>query len=369
MKRIRIYAVLISCSTMTFVYMLNNGNRREFLQLAGGAGAIALAGCAGDDNGDDPTITMGTSSDGSSSWTIGQAMQAEVDRHSDSITLAAERTDGFSANIGLMSGGDVDSIMLFNNMYDDAAQGVGTSEGEEFDVDEIGWQGGAHQSGEYFMVTTEDSDIEYYQDLVGRDVATAPTGTGVHPVFHDFLDEGLGIDPEEDFNRQDLEWGDHSSALQDGRIEACIMFTHNFGEFWSGTWQELAAQNDIEPLQIHPDNEEAAQEHLGPLYEVMDYPVVEDAAPAFEGVEAPCVFMVVIWLIDPESPADAWYEICEILTENVDELQDASPIVWDLDTEQAFTAGIIEDYPIHPGVAEFLQDNDWWDDAWTAGEQ
>lgn len=354
---------------LTYFYMPYDSTRRKFLQLAGATGAVALAGCSGGNSGEaqEEKITIGTSSDGSSSWTIGQAMQAEVQRQSDSITLAAERTDGFSANVGLMAGGDVDSIMLFNNMYDDAIQGKRSSEGEEYDIDQVGWQGGSHQSGEYMMVTTEDSDIEYYQDLVGRDIATFPTGTGIHPVWQDFMEGGLDIDSEEDINRLDLDFTDHASALEDGRVEACGFFTHNFGEVWSGTWQELAARNNIRPLQVHPDYEEQAAEYMGPLYEVMDYPVVADNESGFEGVEAPCIFMVVIWLIDPESPADAWYEISEILTENVDQLQEASPMVWDLDTEETFTAGIIEDYPVHPGVAEFLQDQGWWDDAWTIG--
>ncbi len=344
--------------------MGNNSNRRKFLQLVGGTGAVALAGCAGNDT---DTITLGTSSDGSSSWTIGQAMQAEVDRNSDSISLAAERTDGFGANVGLKTNDDVDAIMLFNNQYADAIEGTGIYEGEDFTAEEVGWQGMSHQSGEYLMVTTEDSDVEYYQDLVGEDVATFPTGTGNHPVFHDFLLNGLNIDPEEDFNRLDLSYTDYAGALEDGRVEACGFFTHNFGDIWSGNWQEVAARNDIRPLQIHPDNVDQAEDHMGPLLEFMEYPVVADSESGFEGVEAPCVFMVVFTLWDSSLSEEDVYEINSIFVENFEELQEASSMVWDINTEDAFTAGILEGYPVHPGVAAFLEDQGWWDEAWTVG--
>lgn len=343
--------------------MPTNNSRRRFLQLAAGTGAVALAGCIGGDE-EPTTITLGTSSDGSSSWTIGQAMQAEVERNSE-IRLAAERTDGYSSNIGLANDDEVDVIMAFNNMYYDAIQSQFDYEGEDYDVEDLGWQGMATLSGEYIMVTPEDSDIEYYRDLEGEDVATFPTGTGIAPQFHSFLDRAIGLDVDEDMERQDLEYTDHASALDQDRVVACGFFTHNNGEVWSGTWQEVAARNDIRPLQIHPDTIDDAKEEMGNQLRVQEYPVVEE--DGFDGVEAPCVFLVGFTVIDQDVSADDWQEVCEILVDNSEELQEATPMLWDISVEENFTAGIYEEYPVHPGVANFLKDKGWWDDSWTVG--
>lgn len=354
-------------------------SRRRVLEIVGGTGAVALAGCTGgtddsgngEDGGDDnggnggqTTITLGTSSDGSSSWTIGQAMQAEVQRNTD-IRLAAERTDGYASNIGLAAEDGVDVIMVFNNMYRDAIESQFNYEGEDYEVEDLGWQGMSTLSGEYILITTEDSDIEYYRDLEGRDVATFPTGTGIKPQFDSFMNRALDLDPEEDMNRQDLEYTDHSSALKQERVDACGFFTHNNGEIWSGTWQELAAQNDIRPLQIHPDSLEEAKETMGNQLREQEFPVVDQEG--FNGVEAPCVFLVGFTVIDQDVSAEAWYEVSEAIVENIEEIREAADLLWDVSAEENFTAGIYEDYPVHPGVANFLKDKGWWDDNWTVG--
>lgn len=345
---------------------MTDNSRREFIQLAGGTGAVALAGCLGDDDGeDDVVLTMGTSSDGSSSWTIGQAMQAEVERNSDRITVAAQRTDGYASNIGLMADGDVDIVMVFNNMYPDAIQGTGIYEGQQYSVEELGWQGMGILSGEYIMVTSEDSDIETYSDLEGADVATYPTGTGIQPVFHNFLENAVGLDPDEDMNRLDLDYTDYASALEDGRVDACGFFTHNFGSVWSGTWQELSARNDIKPLQL--EDVESAQEAFGTQFEVVEMPVVGEREPGFQGVDVPAVQLTAFMLIDQDVPADVWREVTEIWYDNSDALQEAASIMWDIREEENFTAGIFEEYPVHPGVEEFLQEQNWWNDDWTVG--
>ena len=343
------------------------------MQLLGGTGAVAIAGCTGDgsDGGDDgsdeeaqTTITLGTSSDGSSSWTIGQAMQAEVARNSN-IRLSAQRTDGYSSNIGLADGDEVDVIMVFNNMYHDAIQSQFDYEGEDYEVEDLGWQGFSTLSGEYIMVTKEDSDVEYYSDLEGRDVATYPTGTGTAPQFHSFLDRAIGLDVEEDMNRQDLPYTDHASALAQDRVVACGFYTHNNGSVWSGTWQEVAARNDIRPLQIHPDKIDEAKEAMGNQLRVQEYPVVDE--DGFNGVEAPCVFLVGFTVIDQDVDADAWQEVCEALVDNIETIQESTSLLWDISVEENFTAGIYEEYPVHPGTANFLKDKGWWDDNWTVG--
>lgn len=363
--------------------MSDSASRRRVLELVSGSGAIALAGCAGNSNNDgsdgggtssdgedgndgneQTTITLGTSSDGSSSWTIGQAMQAEVQRNTD-IRLAAERTDGYASNIGLAADDGVDVIMVFNNMYRDALESQFNYEGEDYTVEDLGWQGMSTLSGEYILVTTEESDVEYYRDLEGKDVATYPTGTGIKPQFDSFLNRAIDLDPEEDMNRLDLAYTDHASALNQGRVDACGFFTHNNGQVWSGTWQEVAARNDIRPLQIHPDRLEEAQEIMGNQLRLQEFPVVEQ--DGFEGVEAPCVFLVGFTVIDQDVSAEAWYEVSEALVDNVEAIREASSMLWDVSVEENFTAGIYEDYPVHPGVANFLKDKGWWDDNWTVG--
>jgi len=359
--------------------MRENTTRRRLLEIVSGGGAIALAGCTGnsedgssgensaansDEDTDQTTITLGTSSDGSSSWTIGQAVQAEVQRNTD-IRLAAERTDGYASNIGLAADDGVDAIMVFNNMYRDAIESQFNYEGEDYSVEDLGWQGMSTLSGEYLLVTTQDSDIEYYRDLEGRDVATFPTGTGIKPQFDSFMNRALDMDPEEDFNRLDLSFTDHSSALRQGRVDACGFFTHNNGEIWSGTWQELSAQNDIRPLQIHPDSLEEAKQTMGNQLREQEYPVVDQEG--FNNVEAPCVFLVGFTVIDQDVSAEDWYEITEATVENIESIREAADLLWDVSVEENFTAGIYEDYPVHPGVANFLKDKGWWNNDWTVG--
>jgi len=333
-----------------------NTPRRKFLGTVGAAGLTLSAGCSGDDD-EAYEFTAGTAPQGVPAFTHGQALQAMVREHGEDIRYTGQRTDGFESNIGLMLDGEFNLINTYPGLYDLAARGE-----EMFDEAHgtFGYFGPSEYLLDNLMVTRADSDIEYYEDLVGRTAATFPTGTGVQSFSQIFLNT-IGI-TRDDYDRQDVPLGDYASALETGRVDAVGWFSFNQGDIVSADYQEVEAQNEIRPLKLTEENLEKAREE--PALSMTETQI--QGSKHFSDIETTNWALTSVQIIDTDAPAEAVYELAELMVEHKDELLDSAPTFIDFTNPDLFTSGIHDEYPVHPGFEEFLKDQGWWDDEWEA---
>lgn len=73
------------------------------------------------------------------------------------------------------------------------------------------------------------------------------------------------------------------------------------------------------------------------------------------------------WAFGPEISADAVYEVCRLALEHDDAIREADPTTLD-HTPETMVETVIEDVEVHPGAADFFEDQGVWDDSWTRGE-
>ncbi len=193
--------------------------RRRFLTTTGAAGAVALAGCLGDSDGDDDSITwvMNPAED-----TIDIEVQYmplfELIEEEFDVTVEGEPTQSYSGTVEeLDRAGDGDRIMA------DTSPGAVPQLGPE-EIDVVGMRE-AFGSELYFgtIVTRADSDIEELADLEDGTVASADVGSvsgGMAPLWI-LQDAGLDIgNAPEGGSAEDFDW--RSGVAHDLAIEELV---------------------------------------------------------------------------------------------------------------------------------------------------
>lgn len=333
--------------------------RRRFLAGLGAAGTGMAAGCLGGNSSGTTEFVTATSAEGSPAWNQGQAIQATVSKEADDLKFSAQQTSGYTANIGSLLNDEYDIIMTYTGLYDLASRGE-----EMFDEAHgtFGYFGPTLWGSEQLLVTREDTDVEYYEDIVGRNAATFPSGTGIYTFGRLFL-ETMGI-TEDDFNRYDIGLPDLASALQNERVVTSGFFSFHEGEVVSSNMQKMEAQNEVRPLQLREENRQAVEDN--PALTVNNYTI--SGSEDFPDTEVPAYALLSPMILNEGLDTQPVKELCAVIVDNIDSIRDASPTVWDMSNPELLTKGLREEYPVHPGFAEFLQERGWWQDKWTVGE-
>jgi len=69
----------------------------------------------------------------------------------------------------------------------------------------------------------------------------------------------------------------------------------------------------------------------------------------------------------PDVPADAVYEILDVSNNHWEEAREALPAYPDHSDPEAMTASFPDFTPVHAGAADWLKENDAWNDSWDDG--
>ncbi len=340
-------------------------NRRDALKATAGLGVVGMAGCLGDD--DTVDINVGSSSSGSSTYGNSQAIQRIVDRESDNVNFITVDAGGDPQSIRLYADDELNAYSAGNYILNQAINDSGPFADEP--VDEYPQLGFSHLSLNLYWLALEDSDIETTDDLFGADLYALPAGWGLRAMTEEMYgNAGLWDDLEPGV--VNFETSEAASALDEGRVEALIVYTSNFTQLPSWA-QEVDARNDLKQVEMTDEFVQAAQDFAGAGYDEMD-----DIEAAWnqdlqsDGITNHSWTETYPYLFDPEIPADIIYEVMDICHNNVDDLQDANPTILDWTDPDNFTFayGHPDEFDVHPGAADWLEDNGAWDDSWTRGD-
>lgn len=349
--------------------MANNGNqsRRDVLKGTAGLGAITLAGCLG---GDDDTVdlTVGSSSSGSSTYGNSQAIQRVVSNESDYVNFITQDAGGDPQSMRLFEDDELNSYSAGNYILNQALEQTGPF-AEPDNIENFPQHGFGHLSLNLYWMALEDSDIETTDDLFGRAIYALPAGWGLRAMTEEMYgNAGLWDDLEEGV--VNFETTEAASALEEGRVEAFVTYSSNYDQLPS--WAtEIDSRVDVRPIEMTDDFVDAAQDFGGAGYEEVDE--IGGWNQDVQGGDFPKHTWTETYpyLFGSEVPADAVYELMEICHNHYQSMQDANPTILDWDDPENFTFALThtDDVPIHPGAADWYEDNDVWDDSWTRGDE
>lgn len=355
--------------------MFDNGRhtRRHVLRGTAGIGALALAGCLGEmgggSGGQEPVdLTVGSSSSGSSTYGNSQAIQRVVSQQSDYLNFITQDAGGDPQSIRLYADGEINSYSAGNYIMNQALTETGPFSPPD-NVSEFPQLGFGHLSLNLYWMALEDSDIQTTADLPGRNIYALPAGWGLRAMTEEMygnagLWEGLSENVVNTATTQ------AASALEEGRVEAFVTYTSNFTQLPS--WAtEIDSRVSVRAIEMTDEYVAAAQDFTGAGYQEVDQiggweqDVQGDNFPKHTWTETyPYYF-------SPDISADAVYDLMEICHNNYESMQEANPTILDWSDPSNFTFALVhtDEIPIHPGAADWYEENDVWNDSWTRGDE
>ncbi|MFW5978361.1 MAG: TAXI family TRAP transporter solute-binding subunit [Halohasta sp.] len=346
--------------------------RRNMLKGAATLGIITTAGCmggggGGDDGGESESyqITIGGTSSGSSTQQAGQALARAASEHSDILDVSVQTTDGWTANLYEFDDGNLSSMGVDNNSLSKAMNDEDPV--DEDPVDSLPMQGFVFTNLEMYWVATEDSGIESTADLAegGYTIYPIQPGFGTRLLTEEIIREAGLWEPNEINNS---ETSDIPGVVEEGRVDALCIYGSNGVELSSWVQEvDVRSGGNLNAIEVGEDFEEAIDNTAGAIKKEFEpYGWEQDVTSITDEVTS--WVLAGQWAFGPDVPAGATEEVARLSAEHHDTLRDSDPTALDHSDIESMTEAVIEDLEIHPGVADYWEENDVWNDEWTRGE-
>ncbi|WP_436348471.1 TAXI family TRAP transporter solute-binding subunit [Natronorubrum sp. FCH18a] len=358
-------------------------DRRSVLKTVGAGatvGMMGLSGCLGEDNGDGEiegssddaaeegvSWTIGTSGEETATHASGVAFSSIVTDNSDMIEMSAQTTGGTTANNRLIDEREIDIGQTTTDLLWRASHGNPPYDDPPIDLTLC--QTFSYMSLDVFLVKRdidELEDVTTASDLdpdMGLDISFGPRGTSAYDLALDGLSV-LGIDGEE-FDPQSMGLGDQAGAMNDGRIDVCVVYTAN-QQTLIGWIQQLDAQVEIDVLNWEISDEMAEESDTPVSMTEVDADVWNQdiSHDPFDAIP-----MAYTTVIPAAVQSDVVYEYVDVLMENADEVNNAHEVLSSHGPEYGVEWLERDGVPVHPGAQEWFEENDLWDDDLTTVDE
>lgn len=360
-------------------------SRRTFLASTGAVGIAGLAGCLGgnndggdgsgngsDDGADEDAFALEVATSAGGTWDAGLAFERMMDQHVDSINYSTIEGPGNVANIYRLDEGLFPAAYVDRNALSMAQAGEGGFADEP--VETLPWQGFRAFYYNIFLVAREDTDIETYDDLAGKNFFPAEPGYSTRATTLAIMQMNDEVrEVYEQMNIMDMDVADAPGAIEEGRVDAMIAYGtpahEDYGGGMTGFVTEYDARTDIKYVEPTDALIQAAENYAGAgvSYHDPDSFGLENDLEPEDGETFGWDFEVTLTFHN-DTPAEVAYTTAEAAYEHVETIREAEPR-WDMyGSVEDLAIATMPDYPIHPGVAEYFQDNDVWEDDWIVGE-
>lgn len=348
--------------------------RRRFLRGAATAGVISLVGCLGNPNedggggsnggnggGGEYSLRVGTSAGGT--YDVGAAVERAVSQHSDTLDYATIESPGYIGTIRRMTQGQFNAGITDNNSLTKALDERGSF--SESPVDQIPQYGFFAFPYAVYLVALDGSGIETFDDLAGANVYPAEPGYSTRATTLDVWSQEPTADIHDQMNIQNVSVDDAPGAMEEGQIDATIVYGTP-GVRYTGYVQEASSRVNFHYVQPTDALIESAESYSGSgtgrtAYE--NWGLGQDI-----GTDE--VFhwnLEVNYCFNADANNDAVYELCRVVNEHTDTINEAEDQFNDFESSDEMLASARERIPVHPGAAQYYKDNDVWDDSLETG--
>ena len=366
--------------------------RRRFLQAASAAGVIGVAGCLGaQDDDDDPLdddpldddpldddpldddddvpedveyeIRWGTSTGGT--MDVGLAYEAAVGQVSDVLAYSTIESPGYIGTTYRLDGDEFDGGIIDTNTMYNAMNHLGDFEEEP--VSKLPWQGFLAFPYGIYVMAREDTGIETFDDLAGATVYPAEPGFSTRATTLDLWAMEPTAHIYEEMEIVDMDVADAPGVMEEGAIDAAIAYgTPGIGN--TGWVVEYDARVDVNYVQHTDELIESIEQFPGASMSVHENPEEVFAWDQDIGTDEIVTWdLNITFAFHPETEAGAAYEMTRIAAEHNDVIRESEER-FTPETVEDLLIGALDDYPFHPGAAEYYQEQDVWEDDWVVGD-
>lgn len=374
-------------------------SRRRFLQGAAGVGVAGIAGCLGGDgddggngdggdngddggdngdggengddgNGDGDTVNMrvGSSTQGSTVFQTSQALQRVLSEQSDSVRWDTQTTGGDPASIRIYDEGNLEAYGLTNYIVKQAMEG--SEPFEEGEIENFPYQGFSYFVRDDFFWAVDGSGIETTDDMLGSNFHMLQPGWGTRQMFVEIMETGGGEDllAQLEENVVNIDVADVAGAVEEGRVECGIGYGAN--EVNLPSWlAEVDARADVHLVEMTDQFRAVFEESpLAPYYEKEPYGWDQDVTQVTDTLQG--WQLLFQYFFSPDLSAESVYEVLQISHDHWESVREGQPAFFPYgENPEHFITAIEEDFvPVHPGAADFYEENDLWDDSWERGD-
>lgn len=378
----------------------DTSKRRQLLQALATAGALGVAGCFGDgdveedpledDGGDDGSSSSddgsGSSDDGSGgdgnedaqyqmdvgtsaggTMDVGLGVEQAVAEVSDILNYSTVESPGYIGTAYRMNEDAFDAGFVDVNTMNKAR--TQTDMFEENPVDQLPWYGFFAFPYSIYIMARDGTGIETFDDLAGANVYPAEPGYTTRATSLDVWSQEPTADVYEEMNIIDMDVADAPGAMEEERIDAAIAYgTKGIGN--TGWVVEYDARVDVHYVQHTDALIESIEMFPGASLGRFD----ENPAEAFVWDQDIGTDEIVTWNFSPtisfhpETEDEAVYELCRIAGEENDAIREAEQRFTPESPEDLVSAPL-ENYPYHPGAAQYYKDQGVWNDDWVIGDR
>jgi len=362
-------------------------HRRKFLYGTAAASIAGLAGCTGGggdnggdgttEGGDSGTSTSGGGGGGSENLTlrvgtsaggtqdVGLAVERAVSQTSDTLDYSTIESPGYIGTIYRMAQNQFNAGITDNNSLNKALDDRGRF--SEQSVSRIPQYGFGAFPYSIYVVARDGTDIETFDDLAGKNVYPAEPGYSTRATTLDVWSQDPTADVYDQMNIQNMGVGDAPGAMEEGTIDASIAYGAP-GVRYTGFVQEMASRVDLHYVEPTDALIESAESYSGAGTTRTPYSEWQIANSDIGTDEVFTWDLEVNYTFNPEANADAVYELCRVVNEHNDVVNDGEAQFNDYDSAEEMLAYAQERIPVHPGAVQYYKDNDAWDDSLTEGE-
>ncbi|WP_255437601.1 TAXI family TRAP transporter solute-binding subunit [Thalassobacillus sp. CUG 92003] len=322
--------------TMLFVLSL-------ILVACGGGTADSGDEGNGEDGGDEGSgdsqfIQILTGGSEGTYYPLGGTFAQLINENVDGVEANAASTGASVENMNSMSNGEGELAFTQTDIASYAAEGSVMFEGSQIDnVQAIG----TLYPETIQIVTSADSGIETVEDLEGKVVSVGAPGSGTFANATNILDiHGLSV--EDDVNARNLAFGDSTSGIQDGTIDAAFITSGTP----TGAVESLAATSDVNIVKF-------SGEKIQELIDEYGYYAEDEIAKGTYGLEesVKTVAVQAMLVAHADLSEDTVYNMTQAIFENTDKIQHQKGE--QISAESALDGVGIE---LHPGAKKYFDE-------------
>lgn len=338
--------------------------RRKFLYGTAAAGAVGLAGCSGGGGGSsDMSLRVGTSAGGTQD--VGLAVERAVSEESDELEYSTVESPGYIGTIRRMANDQFNAGITDNNSLSKAMNDKGAFSEES--VDRIPQYGFYAFPYSIFLIARDGTGIETFDDLAGKNVYPAEPGYSTRATTLDVWSQDPTADVYDEMNIQNMSVDSAPGAMEEGTIDATIAYGTP-GVRYTGFVQEIASRMDVHYVEPTDALIESAESYSGAGTGTTSY---DEWPIADTDIGTDEVFhwnLEVNYTFNPDAGEDAVYELCRVVDEHNDVVNDGEAQFNDFESTSDMLGSARENIPVHPGAVQYYKDNDAWDDNLQEGE-
>ena len=305
---------------------------------------VALVSCwvtISSANAADTKLSIGSCPIGCTAYTWSAGIADVINKNVAGVSLTAEETKGYVANIKLLQNKELEISMATTLSSFQAYAATGPYKGTEKGKI-LSWMGIAPVA--MHIITLEGSGINTMQDLKGKRVGMGQPG-GVSMLDADAMMDTLGLKEGSDFKAFRIKLGAMANSLADGNLDAAI---------WNGSFplppvKKLIASRKVKLIPI-PDAFFAKHQAKYPPYARLSIP-----GGTYNGIDndTPSFSLANGMVISKDVPEDLVYGMTKAIFENLGNLKAVHPAFG-----KVSKATILNGFgaPLHPGALKYYRE-------------